>query len=149
MQYLLLLPDARSPQVGFNAQLTVDRLLGAPSHIKFDNVLYNAGEGYSSATGNFTAPVAAGLYFLAFHAMTNAFYWALSYLKVNGAIKCYADIAKGYGHGACFAVEYLRAGDSAWVEPLGVDRFYTKDTTSFAGFLINADPYDSLCSNLF
>jgi hypothetical protein len=136
---LLLLPDARTPPVGFNAQLTVDRLLGAPSHIKFDNVLYNAGGGYSNYTGDFMAPV-AGTYYFAFHAMSGPHNWAYSMIKVNGFVKCYVDINRGYEHGSCFALAHLRKDDHAWVEPWGADRFYTKDTTSFAGFLINADP---------
>jgi len=135
-----MFPEAKTPLIGFNAQLTIGQKLSSPTHLKFDNVLYNAGQGYESSTGDFTAPL-SGAYFLIFHARSMTGYFADSYMKVNDNEVCRVYIhSSSYNHGSCHAVVHMAKGDKAWVEPWGYNVYYDAYTTSFAGFLFYADP---------
>ena len=132
--------DAKTPLIGFNAQSRVDQPnLNPPTHVKFNNVLYNAGQGYDSSTGDFTAPL-PGAYFLIFHTRSYDTGSAHSYMKVNGNEVCRAYIYNDLDHGSCHAVVHMAKGDKAWVEPFSENEYYIDHTTSFAGFLFYADP---------
>ena len=134
-----MFPDAKTPLIGFNAQSTVAQKLSPPTHVKFNNVLYNAGQGYDSSTGDFTAPL-SGAYFLIFHTTAYSSNNANSCMKVNGNEVCRAYISNNYDHGSCHAVVHMAKGDKAWVEPYSINDYYSDHTTSFAGFLFYADP---------
>ena len=131
--------DVATPRVSFNARSTQSRILGAPAHVQFDEVLYNQGGAFNSHTGDFTAPV-AGTYVFVFQ--TQSFLGdASSLIKANDVEICRTLIYDGdrFEQGSCPAVVHLNTGDRAWVEPYGNTQSYN-DHASFIGFLVSDDP---------
>ena len=130
--------DMVTPRVAFNAKSPQTQSRSHPAHVQFPIVLYNEGGGFNSATGDFTAPV-SGIYVLYFHTLSDASHFANSDLKVRGMVVCTANCNPHYKHASCQAAVHMTAGDRAWVEPTGYNRFYWLHTTSFTGFLLSHD----------
>jgi hypothetical protein len=130
----------RTPLVAFNVQLTETTVLTAPEHVKFDNVLYNTGDGYDKTMGDFTAPL-TGAYSFSFCTQGGNRDGAWSHIIANGQPVCTVLINQGYEQRSCQAVVYLQAGDKVWVEPTGGNkRKFWEVGAWFSGFLFNANP---------
>ena len=129
-----------SSLVAFNAYVDHQQLsLSPPTHIQFNQVLYNEGQGFNPSTSEFIAPV-SGSYFLMFHSQALEHSVMNSVLKVEGTIVAFCYSLYGWGHGVCPAVVHMNRGHRAWVEPDVDTRSYITHSTSFSGFLFRADP---------
>ncbi|KAK7105601.1 uncharacterized protein [Littorina saxatilis] len=135
-QSLQNLTSKVSRQVAFTAHLHINH--PANGTVIFDRVITNLGNGYSSSTGNFTAPV-AGLYFFMLTSSpqtNNDNSQALMYY--DGSFLCYAASEVGMPGKvtSCGAAAHLSAGQRAWVTSRhNLTNYYT----SFSGVLVNSD----------
>ena len=125
-------------KIAFNAMCTDDQHLSSPSRVTYNTVHYNLGNGLSSSTGIFTAPV-SGLYVLYFHTRSDSSHGGDFYIKVDNVEKCRSYLYHGYDHGSCLAVVHMSIGSRAWAEPYLSNRMFQHYTTSFAGFLLSHD----------
>ena len=121
--------------------------MSAPTTVVFDHVATNAGDGYNSESGIFTAPK-AGYYSISASLMS----WANSrfWIMWNGQSVEYIASAKGEWNADSGTVNLeLAKGDRVWIEAIGkvvgftpcwyAQRFgsqYKCYHSSFSGFLI-------------
>lgn len=107
-------------EVGFSAKLSQElRDLPTFSVIKYDYVIFNAGNGYDKSTGIFTVPV-EGMYMFSFFVESLGTKAAEIQLLVDGMIRFPAisdPAAQGNDDtGANMVIEHLVKGQQVWTE---------------------------------
>jgi hypothetical protein len=114
--------------------------------VKYDYVDTNAGQGYSTSTGKFTAPYSGVYLFLFFVAPGNDDHdIAFFKLYINGQYQTYTlqeslEENHDYMGGQAF-VHYMHKGQEAWIQTGALRSAYyhniKKYGTTFTGVLIN------------
>ncbi|TNN88881.1 Complement C1q and tumor necrosis factor-related protein 9A [Liparis tanakae] len=124
--------------VGLTAQ---SKLPAVNAPIRFDKIIYNEQNHYSSQTGRFTCP-AAGAYFFTYYITVFARNVKVALVK-NGAkiIHTTDNYQSGEDQAAGGAVLHLDVGDRVWLQVAGgelLNGLYADedDDTTFSGFLI-------------
>jgi hypothetical protein len=138
-----LVPDAARSQVGFHVFDLTSSKPAAGSPIPFAYPLYNLGQGYSTDTGKFTAPIAGLYFFIANAGVNNVGNSAKHNLMVDSEI---VSSAYTYYHAdlhfqisSAPGVVHLNKGQTVWVRADGRSNYVWGYATHFCGFLISPD----------
>nr|QBA18410.1 type 2 C1q domain-containing protein 4 isoform 3 [Littorina littorea] len=129
-----------SKAVGFTARFLNDDGAGIPighrATLRFDDVVFNAGNGYDPHTGIFTAPV-AGTYAFFFNLM--AFVNGKVEILKNGKYIDYVWANSNNDQGASQLLVHLEDGGKVWVRQLDIHSLRGGPYTIFTGYLLQAD----------
>nr|QBA18411.1 type 2 C1q domain-containing protein 4 isoform 2 [Littorina littorea] len=129
-----------SKAVGFTARFLNDDGAGIPvgnrATLRFDDVVFNAGNGYDPHTGIFTAPV-AGTYAFFFNLM--AFVYGKVEILKNGKYIDYVWANSNNDQGASQLLVHLEDGGKVWVRQLDIHSLRGGPYTIFTGYLLQAD----------
>ena len=127
--------------VAFTVYISRDDILGSNQVIKYDRVIENYGNAYSSFSGMFSAPV-SGVYSFAATVMTFGEHYMHAEIVKNGYTLAYLFGPPHDGYSNSQVVyTHLNNGDRVWVKhPSGVgSQQIHKTYSSFSGCLINSD----------
>ena len=134
--------------VAFNVRSTSDYFyMDGSNNVKFNEAVYNQGDGFNMQTGFFEASV-SGIYFLIFQSRggnnnhqipnSNMFVFDNALQQRNLVVNCKAF--QDHDHVTCPATVHMEKGNYAYVSPEdGSKHFYSAMTTSFTGFLVHVD----------
>lgn len=120
----------------------LDSPLGSP--VTFTHTNYNAGSGYNTTTGKFTAPVSGTFVFWTQLELgetnTNMYVYIMKSGGVNlaaGYVKTDADIDDG--DASAITVTHLDKGEEVWVDIYDSEHIYQTPASYFGGVLLSVD----------
>ena len=109
---------------------------------EFARDVVNDGGAFNPTTGVFTTPFDGTYYFIGIAGTYSSDKLVSMYLVKDGT-KLSRALAQQYSSyetmGSCNAVLHLAAGEQVWLESDGSVTYYYSPSTTFTGFLINAD----------
>ena len=133
---------AGNKRISFHGRLqnSVSYLIGRLQAFTRDVV--NDGGAFNPSTGVFTTPFDGTYYFIGIAGIYSSDKLVSMYLVKDGT-KLSRALAQQYSSyetmGSCNAVLHLAAGEQVWLESDGSVTYYYSPSTTFTGFLINAD----------
>ncbi|XP_071086558.1 caprin-2-like [Haliotis cracherodii] len=139
---LLTVLASKTRNVAFHVYYPLDSPLGTP--VTFSHTNYNAGSGYNTTTGKFTAPVSGTFVFWTQLELgetnTNMYVYIMKSGGVNlaaGYVKTDADIDDG--DASAITVTHLDKGEEVWVDIYVSEHIYQTPASYFGGVLLSAD----------
>ncbi|XP_060593983.1 complement C1q-like protein 4 [Ruditapes philippinarum] len=127
-------------KVAFSARMSkADSYYVKDERLKFNDVKYSYGGGYSFSTGIFTAPK-SGTYLFTYNIESSSKGKAHVCLMIDGSMKTQALVGKGPdNNGGNSAIAYIRKGGKVWIETADLqDKYYIWPyRTTFNGILID------------
>ena len=127
--------------ITFHARLESD-LSNLRGRLKPFTVITNEGDAFNGAEGQFTAPVNGAYFFVASAGTYSTDKFVRLQLKQEGTTVSETFAQQYSGHdimGSCHATLRLTVGQRVWLESENSNSHYSQRSTSFTGFLINAD----------
>ncbi|KAL8612143.1 hypothetical protein ACOMHN_021956 [Nucella lapillus] len=133
-----------STSVAFTVRFVADNAadgvaIGPHSILRFDDIIYNTGNGYDPHTGIFTAPLAGSFSFFLNHMGAGSHGDVYLSIVKNGGI---VDIAFSHHHedqGSSQVTTHLKAGEKVWVQQNAGNAVRGGWYTVFTGYLLHAD----------
>ncbi|XP_069107599.1 complement C1q-like protein 4 [Argopecten irradians] len=128
--------------IAFSAGLTNGTESHVATNVTYDKVFVNAGNGYNSNTGVFTAPL-AGTYVFMFHSLsqTNQQLWLDLYKNSNYVVTGHAHAVHDYASSSNAVVLTLDQGDALYIRARGDNYVYGQPDEiycTFSGFILFA-----------